>query len=113
MKCYIGRKLIQEWAMYRWGVLEEHGYLDDPLFPLAYPEEVDFLEVSHSGLPWTPNICTDLQRLIGSFSNVDECPNCGLVVKDSTVNYSVMSLQDQNNPVSTSVSSGPLSCRRK
>ncbi|XP_042893169.1 uncharacterized protein LOC122267206 [Penaeus japonicus] len=30
-----GKKLAKEWAKYRWGVFEEHGYKDDPLYPLT------------------------------------------------------------------------------
>ncbi|XP_042227320.1 calcium-activated chloride channel regulator 1-like, partial [Homarus americanus] len=28
-----GRVLVQEWAKYRWGVFEEYGHPDDPLYP--------------------------------------------------------------------------------
>lgn len=30
-----GKKLAQEWAKYRWGVFEEHGYKGDPLYPFT------------------------------------------------------------------------------
>lgn len=101
MKSFAGQKLAQEWAKYRWGVMEEHGYPDDPLFPLAYEKQVESgEELSQNGPSWIPNICTNLQELESNFVNTEECPNCELVVEDTSANYSLMSLRDENYPVS-------------
>ena len=33
---YPGKVLAGEWLKFRYGVFEEHGYVDDPLYPHAF-----------------------------------------------------------------------------
>ena len=35
-----GRVFAQEWAKFRWGVFEEYGHPDDPLYPTFYRTDV-------------------------------------------------------------------------
>lgn len=34
------RLLLAEWVKFRWGVFEERGYPDDPLYPLTYRDPI-------------------------------------------------------------------------
>ena len=45
-----GRVLVHEWAKYRWGVFEEAGYAEDPLYPSFYRRTAD---------QWRPAGCSD------------------------------------------------------
>ena len=45
-----GRVLVHEWAKYRWGVFEEAGYAEDPLYPSFYQRSAD---------QWAPTGCAD------------------------------------------------------
>ena len=42
--------LVHEWAKYRWGVFEEAGYAEDPLYPSFYRRSAD---------QWAPTGCAD------------------------------------------------------
>ncbi|KAL3274718.1 hypothetical protein HHI36_016093 [Cryptolaemus montrouzieri] len=35
----LGRSLVKEFAMYRYGVFEEQGYYNDPIYPLCYMDD--------------------------------------------------------------------------
>lgn len=35
----IGRELVREWAKYRYGVFDEVGYANDPIYPQCYRME--------------------------------------------------------------------------
>lgn len=35
----IGRELVREWAKYRYGVFDEVGYANDPIYPQCYRQE--------------------------------------------------------------------------
>ncbi|XP_037083627.1 calcium-activated chloride channel regulator 4A-like [Pollicipes pollicipes] len=44
------RVLVHEWAKYRWGVFEEFGYAEDPLYPSFYQQTAG---------QWRPSGCSD------------------------------------------------------
>ncbi|XP_076042659.1 calcium-activated chloride channel regulator 1-like [Oratosquilla oratoria] len=59
-----GRVLVQEWAKFRWGVMEEYGHLGDPLYPPYHRTSVhDHAPTGCSNIPvqGTPSSC-DPQR---------------------------------------------------
>lgn len=37
---FAARTLIKEFAMYRYGVFEEQGYFNDPIYPMCYYDDV-------------------------------------------------------------------------
>ena len=43
---------VHEWAHYRYGVFDEYGWMDDPIYPLFY--------VPNNEMPPQPNVCTDI-----------------------------------------------------
>ena len=54
---------VQQWAKFRYGVFEEHGYPGDPVYPLFYYVTETDADGEHSTL--APNFCTD-NPLVGS-----------------------------------------------
>lgn len=35
----VGRELVREWAKYRYGIFDEIGYPNDPIYPMCYKTE--------------------------------------------------------------------------
>ncbi|KAK4326462.1 hypothetical protein Pmani_002988 [Petrolisthes manimaculis] len=68
-----GKTLAREWARVRWGVFDEVGYLDDPLFPLHY------LTTTPAGVTVKPNYCANqpLQGMYGTSGNEADCDQEG------------------------------------
>ena len=59
--CITGKALMKEWTRLRWGVFDESGYKDDPVFPLHYPQ-ANGEEEPHL----VPNGCSD-EPVIGKY----------------------------------------------
>ncbi|KAK7079588.1 hypothetical protein SK128_019402 [Halocaridina rubra] len=68
---HVAQLLMAEWAKYRWGVFEERGYPDDPLYPETYLDPV-------TNNP-RPNRCLQQHSQIVPFcptgAHVPEAPN--------------------------------------
>ncbi|KAK3864594.1 hypothetical protein Pcinc_029728 [Petrolisthes cinctipes] len=70
-----GKTLAREWARVRWGVFDEVGYLDDPLFPLHY------LTTTPAGVTVKPNYCAN-QPLQGKYRTSSTEADCDQEVND-------------------------------
>ncbi|KAK4311056.1 hypothetical protein Pmani_017435, partial [Petrolisthes manimaculis] len=60
------RLLLTEWVKFRWGIFEEKGYKDDPLYPLLFRDPT-------SGVH-RPNACPHLQKSPSKLQSQPFCP---------------------------------------
>ncbi|KAK3869455.1 hypothetical protein Pcinc_025224 [Petrolisthes cinctipes] len=86
-----GHTLLHEWAKFRWGVFEEYGHINDPVYPTTY---------HLNRTSFYPNYCTDAV-LDGTYSG-----NCGEDGSDLdcifTPNLSSSNNSTNTNTVATS-----------
>ncbi|CAH1107269.1 unnamed protein product [Psylliodes chrysocephalus] len=71
----LGRKLVREFAKYRFGVFDEDGYYNDPIYPICYlDDQTKQVKVTGcSDLPIKENgICTDKHAVYNLTKMVDE-----------------------------------------
>ncbi|XP_017782720.1 PREDICTED: calcium-activated chloride channel regulator 4-like [Nicrophorus vespilloides] len=110
----LARSLVKEFAMYRYGVFEEQGYFNDPIYPICYNDDSSqTLKVSGcSDLPISDNgICDGSSKDYNTTKMVDERARVSIMFAPEAESVSLFC--DTFNHDSYAPTKHNLMCERK